>query len=109
MRHLYSAITLLVSWIDIYILGVQQASISLIPMIQNLCCGLPQVLWLDAGQYVWTTTDSDQFFINLALRSTDLRYDGKRPRIRVRLAFKHSFSVPFLDIFSLDRDQKPSV
>lgn len=47
--------------------------------------GVRQVLWLDPGAGIWSCVDSDNFYINLALRSADdARYDGKRPRLRVR-------------------------
>ncbi len=42
-----------------------------------------QVVWADVGSMAWQNTDSSQFYIDLALRSRDPRYDGKRPRIRV--------------------------
>ena len=44
---------------------------------------LLQVVWADVGSMAWQNTDSSQFYIDLALRSRDPRYDGKRPRIRV--------------------------
>lgn len=54
-------------------------------------CGV-QVVWVSVGDAAWLTTDSDQFFIDLALRSAaDSRYDGKRPRLRVRPYTSPSF------------------
>ena len=47
---------------------------------------MPQVLWLDTGYSAWATTDSSDFYVDLALRSTDARFDGKRPRLQVRPA-----------------------
>lgn len=41
---------------------------------------------MSIGAGAWLTTDSDQFYIDMALRSADSRYDGKRPRLRVRAA-----------------------
>ncbi|BDA45353.1 probable extracellular serine proteinase at N-terminal half [Coccomyxa sp. Obi] len=43
----------------------------------------PQVLWVSVGASAWLTTKSDQFYVDMALRSADDRYDGKRPRLRV--------------------------
>ena len=38
---------------------------------------------MDIGSLAWLNTDSDQFYIDMALKSRDSRFDGKRPRIRV--------------------------
>ena len=43
-----------------------------------------QVIWVDVGSLAWLNTDSSQFYIDMTLRSRDLRFDGKHPRIRVR-------------------------
>ena len=43
-----------------------------------------QVIWVDVGSLAWLNTDSTQFYIDMTLRSRDLRFDGKHPRIRVR-------------------------
>lgn len=42
-----------------------------------------QVIWIDVGALAWLSTDSNEFYIDMALKSRDSRYDGKRPRIRV--------------------------
>ena len=43
-----------------------------------------QVIWVNVGSLAWLNTDSTQFYIDMTLRSRDLRFDGKHPRIRVR-------------------------
>ena len=45
---------------------------------------LLQVIWIDVGSLAWLSTDSDEFYVEMALESRDPRYDGNRPRIRVR-------------------------
>ena len=45
------------------------------------------MFWLDAGASAWSMTDSNDFYIDLTLRSAeDPRFDGQRPRLRVRLS-----------------------
>ena len=46
-----------------------------------------QVIWIDVGTLAWLSTDSDEFYVDMALESRDSRYDGNRPRIRVRASF----------------------
>ena len=46
---------------------------------------LMQVVWVSVGASAWLSTKSDQIYVDMALRSADERYDGKRPRLRVRL------------------------
>ena len=48
---------------------------------------LLQVIWIDVGTLAWLSTDSDEFYVDMALESRDSRYDGNRPRIRVRACF----------------------
>ncbi len=48
---------------------------------------------MSVGAAAWLTTDSDQFYIDMALRSYDSRYDGKRPRLRVSCA-RHPADPP---------------
>ena len=45
---------------------------------------LLQVIWIDIGTLAWLSTDSDEFYVDMALESRDPRFDGNRPRIRVR-------------------------
>ena len=45
---------------------------------------LLQVIWIDVGSLAWLSTDSDEFYVDMALESRDPRYDGNCPRIRVR-------------------------
>lgn len=55
------------------------------------------MIWADVGKLAWLNTDSDQFYIDMALRSKDSRYDGKRPRIRVRAAPTwYLYACPFM-------------
>ncbi|CAK0782475.1 hypothetical protein CVIRNUC_005706 [Coccomyxa viridis] len=44
----------------------------------------PKVIWIDVGTLAWLSTDSDEFYVDMALESRDSRYDGNRPRIRVK-------------------------
>lgn len=60
-----------------------------------------QVLWLDPSAGVWSCADSDDFYVNLALRSADdARYDGKRPRLRVRRGDLHTLTPQALGFLS---------
>lgn len=61
-----------------------------------------QVLWVSVGASAWLSTKSDQFYVNMALRSSDDRYDGKRPRLRVRHVL-----TPFFHPLTTQEQQKP--